>query len=124
MTLQLRWRPNVRLLQHVPLKSRYLVLPVFVHRRLRAYECPCIIRRILGPCQQWYDALLALPWAAEYAVIPHLNSMGTSVVVDYIYVEWHDAFESVSEEMKVQARAAVAAMELAGTRFPAYDSPA
>lgn len=61
---------------------------------------------------------------AEYAIIPHLNVMGAAAVVDYMYVEWHTWFGSVSPKQKEIASMAQAAMQAAGTQFPAYDSPA
>lgn len=63
-------------------------------------------------------------WAAEYDIIPHMNAMCTSTVVDYMYVEWHDGFKSITKKAKERAQAAKAAMEAAGTQFPQYDSPA
>ena len=63
-------------------------------------------------------------WAAEYDVVPHMNAMCTSTVVDYMYVEWHAKFKSISKKAKERAQAAKTAMEAAGTQFPQYDSPA
>ena len=52
---------------------------------------------------------------AEYAIIPHLNVMGAAAVVDYMYVEWHTWFGSVSPKQKEIASMARAAMQAAGT---------
>lgn len=45
-------------------------------------------------------------------------------IIDYMYVEWHDWFGSVSNESRAEAAAAKTALEGMGTIFPAYNSPA
>ncbi len=61
---------------------------------------------------------------AEFDILPHLHANGVSEIVDVMYVEWHHAKNSVTEEQKVAGQAAQVAMMTQGTRFPEYNSPA
>jgi len=62
--------------------------------------------------------------STEYQLIPHLAAHSVGHIIDYMYVEWHDWFGSVSNESRVDAAAAKTALEAMGTIFPDYNSPA